>query len=161
MGKGRRRRRQRNANFKHYQTFVEEEQQQNTLETQRQQELHFSCISHNPSSPVSWTLDGVQRYCSTFGKVAACYQVNGRPSNSSAPNHRPGWCCSIAAVVEMAAPAAAAQILQQRQLVQFQGKKGPYQELALNTPFGFLRSSSCFGCRGRIGKTCSCPKYSK
>lgn len=158
--KRRRRKRQRKANLKHYQTFVEEEQQERSLGTQWQRELYISCINHSSSIALRSTLDSVQLYCSAFGKVTACYQVQNKPSNDMA-SHRPGWCYSIEAVVEMETAAAAAQILQQRQLLQFQGKRGPYQEQALPTPFGFLRSGNCPGCGGRIGRICRCQKYSK
>jgi hypothetical protein len=156
MGKGRRRRKQRRANFQHFQTYHEEEQQQASLGAQTQRELRFSCISHDPSRHVSTTLEGVKHFCSQVGAVTACFQVNARDSKGQG---RPGWRDIIEAVVEMAAGPDAATILKMRQKVYFQGR---VDDRALATSFGFLRSSSCPRCLGR-GKAlgCSCPTYCK
>jgi hypothetical protein len=166
MGKGRRRRKQRKANANQWRTYIEDEQQEQTLDTQRQRELHFTCINLSPHSTISTALSNLEQFCSSIGPVTARFQVNGNSSksrNGTAATAAANRSTAIEAVVEMATAAHAQQILQmRRQVLLFDRNQGRgVLQLALPASFGLLRSSSCYSCGGRIGRSCGCQRYCK
>lgn len=164
MGRNRRRRKQRKANVHHWRTYIEDEQQEQSLDTQRQRELHFTCVNHNStySSPAA-TLESVKHFCSSYGQVVSVFQVNLSHSRNGTAGLSNIRSTAIELVVEMVAAADADRILQQRREVLFynkqQGRAVP--QLALSASFGLLRTSSCRGCQGRIGRACQFQRYCK
>lgn len=71
MANGRSRRRgqkQWRANASQWRMQVEQDQQEASLETQRQRELHFTCVNQAALSLGS-ILERVQEFCSSVGRV--------------------------------------------------------------------------------------------
>jgi hypothetical protein len=158
-----RRRKQRRANAAQWRMQVEEDQQETSLDTQRQRELHFTCVNQAGFSLVS-TLERVRVFCSSVGPVDSVFHINVNSSNNSSNSiTQPNRSTAIEAVVEMATAEGAQRILSQRQTVLFFNKQQerPVPQLALPASFGFLKSCSCCRCNGRIGRACVCQRYCK
>lgn len=91
MGPGsRRKRRQRRANAAQWHMQVEEDQQEASLDTQRQRELHFTCVNQATLS-LNSILERVQEFCSSMGPMDSVVQVAAATQQTRAQLSRWSW----------------------------------------------------------------------
>jgi hypothetical protein len=128
--------------------------------------LQFTCIRRLPGDTDHQLCSRLQKYCSQWGHVVSA-TLTPRTSSSISSLLRPRaeqLPNPVEVIVEMESPAAAQQILQARQQVQFfskrHSKSTPQQALPAPVDIGYLRSSAC-SCRGRTSVPCSCQRYCK
>jgi hypothetical protein len=152
---------------------MESQQQEQSIEQEQQhrkRKLHFSCIRRLPDDSDHQLCSRLREYCTKWGHVVSV-ALQPRNATSSSLLRPPSahYQAPADVYVEMESPAAAQQVLQQRQDVLFyskQDKKSTLQ-LALLAPenIGHLRSSACPGCSGRgknrFGRPCSCNRCCK
>ena len=164
MGRNSRKRKQHNSLVRNWRQDAEEEQQARSLDSQHSRELRFSCVLQGRGESLDSVCTKLRCFCQRWGGVV---DVEARHRRSKGANRSSSSSSSPPPdlIVEMATPAAAQGILQNRtQVLLYDRQQGrATQQLALAAPsnVGYLRSSACFSCRGRPSAQCSCQRYCK